>query len=214
VVVNEKGVWEVSVARLLKFNQAIGLPDPVGVLTLHFSRPDLADIVNEEATAFDMFGEGSFRVEPVVKVVAHPGVEAVQIYDFKPNVGPDGQPSKMIIRLNESTDSFPAGIKDWTTLNKSRPILRAYLDGASAIDKVEVIADDLTVFDSKPAANRALLADYGIDGTVHQFPVCFNFTNLLDDGLLVATALNFKVTSSAAQDITALMETLSFSYNA
>lgn len=213
VKVNETAIWDVSVARLLKFNAAIGLPDAVGVLSLHFSRPDLADIVNEEATAFDMFGERSFRIEPVIKVVANPGIEAAAWYDFKPNVDAGtGQSSKMILRLFEATESFPTGIKDWTTLNKTRPILRTFLDAASAISEVNVIADDLNVFEGKVLENASMLADYGIDATQFQFPVCFNFTNRLDDGLLVGKSLNFRVTSSATQDVTALMETMSFGF--
>lgn len=215
VKVNESTIWELSAAQLLKFNTAIGLPDTDGILTLHFSRPDLADIINEEATAFDMFGESSFRVEAVIKAVADPGIEAVAYFDTKPNVNPaTGQAAKMILRLFTYTESFPLGTKDWTTLNKTRPILRTFLDsaGAGVISQVDVIADDITVFESKVLENVSMLKDYGIVGGTHKFPVVFNFTNRLDDGLLVAKSLNFKVTSSAAQDITAVMETLSLGF--
>jgi hypothetical protein len=212
VKVNEGTIWEVSVARLLKFNASIGLPDPVGILTLHFSRPDLADIINEEATAFDMFGERSFRVEPTMVNTANVELAAIAYYDFKPNVGADGNPSKIILRLNEYTESFPNGTKDWTTLNKTLPILRILLDAAGTIPAVEVKADDLAVFEATASANSSMLGNYGVDATQFKFPLAFNFTNRLDDGLLVTRSLNVRVTSGAAQDVTALMETFSTTY--
>lgn len=209
VKVNESSVWEASAAQLLKFNASIGLPDPTGVLTLHFSRPDLADIINEEATAFDLFGERSARIEVKMADVANVELTAVQYYDFKPNVDATGNPAKIILRLNSFTESFPNGTKDWVTLNKTRPITRILLDAASTLSAVEVKADDLTVFEAPSLVNTSMLGDYGIDATQYKFPVVFNFTNRLEDALLVSKSLNVRVTSSAAQDVTALVESLS-----
>lgn len=210
VFVNEKAVWSVSVADLLKHNAAIGLPDPAGQVTLNFSRPDLADIINEEATAFDMFNERSFRIVPKMADVANVELKAEAYYDFTPNLASDGKtPAKFILWLNSYRETFPGGKKDWVTLDKTRPILRIYLDAAAAFPDsgVEVMADDLTVFEGSLLVNKNMLGKYGIDATQHRAPICFNFTNRLDDGLLVSKSLNVKITNDAAQDVTALMET-------
>ena len=210
--VNEATIWEVSVAKLLKYNARNGLADETGILTLHFSRPDLADIINEEATAWDMFNERSFRIEATMVNTANVELAAIAYYDFKPNLNAAGAPAKIILRLNEYTESFPNGSKDWTTLNKTLPILRILLDAAGTIPAVEVKADDLVVQEPTALANSSMLGDYGIDATQFKFPIVFNFTNRLDDGLLATRSLNVRVTSGAAQDVTALMETLSTSY--
>lgn len=211
VLVNEKSVWQVSTADLLKYNASIGLPDPVGQVSFHFSGPDLADITNEEATAFDMFGERSFRIVPTMADVANVELKAEAFYDFIPNRNAQGQPAKLIRRLNSFRESFPAGRKDWTTLDKTRPILRILLDAATAFpdDGVEVIADDQTVFEGSLAVNKAMIGRYGIDGTQHKAPLVFNFTNRIDDALLVTKSLNVRVTNTAPQDVSALMETFS-----
>ncbi len=210
VMVNNKSVWNVSVADLLKFNASIGLPDPAGQVTLNFSRPDLADIINEEATAFDMFGESSFRIVPTMADVANVELKAESYYDFTPNLASDGKtPAKFVIWLNSYRESFPAGRKDWVTLDKTRPILRMFLDAAAAFpdDGVEVIADDMAVFEGSLLVNKNMLGKYGIDATQHKAPIAFNFTNRLDDGLLVTKSLNVRITNTAAQDVSALMET-------
>ena len=211
VLVNEKSVWQVSTADLLKYNTAIGLPDPDGQVTFNFSRPDLADIINEEATAFDMFGERSFRIVPTMADVANVELKGEMYYDFQPNRDAQGNPTKVVLRLNSYRESFPAGRKDWTTLDKTRPILRIMLDAAAAFpdDGVEVLADDLTVFEGSLAVNANMLGKYGVNAAGYRAPIAFNFTNRLDDGLLISKSLNVRITNNAAQDVSALLETFS-----
>lgn len=213
--VNEKTIWEVSVAELLKHNALIGLPDPDGVLSLHFSRPDLADIINEEATAWDMFGEASFRLEVKMANNATASFEAFSYYDQIPNLAADGRtPAKVVLRLKSLTETFSAGQKDWTTLPKDRPILRILLDAAGTIPHVDVNADDFMVYEASAAVNASMLADYGINAAQFKYPLVFNFTNRINDGLMVTRSLNVRVTSGASQNISALMETLSFNFQA
>lgn len=124
VLVNEKSVWQISTAELLQYNASIGLPDPVGQVTFNFSRPDLADIINEEACAFDMFGERSFRIVPTMADVANVELRAESWYDFQPNRDAQGNPAKIVLRLNSFRESFPVGRKDWTTLEPCGPLTR------------------------------------------------------------------------------------------
>lgn len=211
VKVNEAQIWEATATELLDFNASIGLPDPTGILSLHFSRPDLADIINEEATAFDLFGERSARIEVTMADTANVGFTAVEYYDLKPNVDAQGNPAKIIMRLNRFTETFPVGTKDWVTINKTRPITRILLQGANGIESVEVKADDRTIFEASAIVNKSMLTNYGIVATVHKFPVIFNFTNRLEDALLVSKSLNLRVTHGAGlgQDVTALVESIS-----
>lgn len=212
--VNSKPVWSVSVADLLKWNASIGLPDPNGQVTLNFSRPDLADIINEEAVAWDMFGEKSFRIVPKMADVANVELNAEAYYDLTPNRDEQGNPRKLVLWLNSYRESFPAGRKDWVTLERSRPITRLLLDAATAFpdNGVEVIADELPVFEGSLAVNANMLGKYGINAAQHRAPICFNFTNRLDDGLLVTKSLNVRLTNSVAQDVSAFMESLSTSF--
>lgn len=214
VLVNEKSVWQVSAAELLKWNASIGLPDPVGQLTLNFSRPDLADIINEEACAFDTFNERSFRIVVTMADVANVELQGEAYYDLIPNRDAAGNPAKIILRLNSFRESFPIGRKDWTTIDKTRPILRIMLDAATAFPDtgVEVLADDATVFEGSLKINAAMLGKYGIDATQYKAPLAFNFTNRLDDGLVVSKSLNVRITNTAAQDVSALVESFSTSF--
>jgi hypothetical protein len=215
VLVNEKSVWDISAAELLTYNTSIGLPDPTGQVTLNFSRPDLADIVNEEATAFDMFGERAFRLRVTMADVANVELNGESYYDFTPNRDAQGNPSKIVLRLNSFRESFPVGRKDWTTLDKTRPILRIMLSAGAAFpdNGVEVLADDLTVFEGSLAVNANMLGKYGIAAAGYRAPIAFNFTNRLDDGLLVSKGLNVRINNTTAQDVSALMETFSTGFD-
>lgn len=216
VKVNEQTIWELTAAQLLKLNALDRIANATGELSLNFSNPALADIIDEEATAFDLFGERSFKIELVLKTLAGgavPTIEGTAIFDFGGTFDrASGRRVKTIVRRSYITQAVPAGVYDLTTLSIKNPILRILLDGAEDITAVEVRADNLSVIEASSVINARILADYGIDATQFKYPVCFNFTNRLTDFLAVSSSLNVKLTSANSQTLTAISETITPDY--
>ena len=74
--VNGGTIWELTAAQILKLNAAANLADADGEVTLHFSDPSRADIIDEEATAWDLFDERTFKIELVLKTPGGGGAQS------------------------------------------------------------------------------------------------------------------------------------------
>ncbi len=218
IKVNGVSIWEITAKMNLDLNASNNLDDATGELTLHFSDPSRADVVDEQMTAFDLFDERSFKIELVLKTPAASGVprvEGIAWFDYERTYERDAagapilsRPVKSIIRRGYITQAVPAGSYDLTTLPIKDPILRLWLNGDQTITKVEVLSDSISIFESEVFENTRMLANYGIDATVFKFPVLFDFTNRLMDFLRVTRALNVKLTSAVGQNLVVLHETL------
>lgn len=209
VKVNEVTIWDVAVSRLLAEATLNGLTLAVGELPLFFSEPWRADKVDEQLTAWDTFGERSFKVELVIANTDDevPLISGTSIFDYGATIV-DGQRRKSIIKKLEYTFNAPTGSFDIDTLNIRYPILRLLMAAGGAINEVEVTADSVRVLEITTPANTQNLANYGLVGTAFAFPVCFDYTEQLTDFLEVSKSLNVRVASGATQAVTILQETI------
>jgi hypothetical protein len=210
VKVNDNAIWDVSAQRLIAEAALDGITVGVGELPINFANPAAADKIDEALTAWDTFGERSVTVELSLKSAGGvPLVSGIMAFDrgFRANAA--GQRIKTVIRKFESTYNLGAGLADVDTLNKRWPIQRLLMDGASNISQVDVIADSRRVWEASDTENTRILADYGLDATAFNYPLCFNFTEQLSDFLEVAQTLNVRVTSAAAQTVTILQTSIS-----
>lgn len=219
--VNGNTIWELTAAQILKLNASAQLADADGEVTLHFSDPSRADIIDEEATAWDLFDERTFKIELVLKTPGGGGVplvEGAMWFDFGRNYRRDAagnltrEAVKMIVRRSYITQAVPAGKYDLTTLSIKDPILRLWLDGAEVISEVEVKADSLSIVESKVFENVRMLANYKIDATQFKFPIIFDFTNRVVDFLQVSRSLLVTFWNANSQTVTIISETLTASF--
>lgn len=209
IKVNEVTIWDIATARLLAEAQLNGLTLAVGELPLFFSEPWRADKVDEQLTAWDTFGERSFKVELVMANTGAdvPLISGVSIFDYGATIV-EGQRRKSIIKKLEYTFNAPNGSFDIDTLNIRYPILRLLMAAGGAINEVEVTADSVRVLEISNAANAQNLANYGLNAAAFAFPVLFDYTEQLTDFLEVSKSLNVRVASGAAQPITIVQETI------
>lgn len=209
--VNEISIWDVSAASLYSEN---GMEDQSGsnnaILPLFFSNPARADKVDEALTAWDTFGERSFKVELQLKsgLVGVPTIVGQSIFDYGATIV-NGQRVKTIVKKTEATFNAPSGFYDIDTLNIRYPILRLLMKkAADDINEVEVTADSVRVLETTKAQNTQNLLDYGLDASLFAFPICFDYTEQLTDFLEVSKSLNVRVNSTASGAITVIQHSV------
>jgi hypothetical protein len=218
--VNEITQWDVTADRLLRRAALDGATPAVGELPINFAMPGRADKDDELWTAWDTFGERSFTVEIQLKTLAQPTdvplITGVKYFDYGATmvtVGGQQVRRKSIIRLLEATANATSGRYDIDHLTKRFPILRLLMDGSASIDYVEINADDVRVWELSKHENARTLADYGLDATQFNYPLCFDFTERLTDFLQVQKTLNLRITSAAANTVTVLQEVIAAGFN-
>lgn len=210
VKVNEKLIWDVDAARYLKRRQFNNPADATGVLVLDFTQASRADKADELYTAFDTYNEKSFTVELALKSPAGViRVTGVAAFDFGAWVNrATGKREKHPIYLTEVSDNLIAGAADLTKISIRKPIQRIFFDTASTISLVEVDADGSRVHEATKAENDAILKPYGLDGSVFKYAYCPDYSEQIEDHLIVQKTLNVRVTASAANPVFALVESL------
>ncbi|MCF3650174.1 major capsid protein P2 [Synoicihabitans lomoniglobus] len=215
VKVDEVAIWDCTAQRLLDEAKLNGITVGTGELPLNFSDPAAADKDDESLTAWDTAGARTMSVELQLKTAgAVPRIEGIMSFDRGFRVGVDGKRIRAIIRKSESTINAPSGLYDWDTANKRFPILRFLMDGPQTINSVDVIADSERVWEVTKTQNARVLADYGLDATAFEYPLCFNFTEQIGDFLEVNQTLNVRIDSAAAQSITVLQTSVSPGFGA
>ena len=199
-----------ELAFLAGFN-GLTLNQPGDGLPIYFSDPKRASVMDEQVTAWDLFG-----VQDMVLKVALKGsltgvtLSAVMVYDdgYTTNL----QNQRVLNILKYTPFYFNASTSyDITALDIDKPIQRIFLIPASnnTISKVTVIVNDTDyVFEMTQAQNKAMLEDYGLvsetgDGKI--FPVCFDLNGQLFNGLQIPRALRLKVDNDDGGQIKALL---------
>jgi hypothetical protein len=219
--VNEITQWDVTADRLLRLAALDGTAPAVGELPINFSVPGRADKTDEQMTAWDTFGERSFSVELQLKNLPNPTdvplITGLKIFDYGMTLAPDANGKmvrrKAIMRLSEATANLTSGMADIDQLQKRFPILRLLMDGTASIDFVEVNPDDTRHWEASKFENARILADYGLDPSQFNYPLCFDFTEQLSDFVQVAKTLNVRVTSAAANSVTVLQQYIAPGFN-
>jgi hypothetical protein len=212
--VNGKSQRDITAARAIIIATLNGVAPATGELPIQFSEPWRADKIDEQILAWDLFGESSFEVQLQLKgSLTNPTVSGIAIFDAGQTLI-DGRVTKNIMRQHELGKNAVSGLNDFDNLSRDLPIHRILLDAASTINSVEVTADDNKVYEVLKAENARLLADYGLVSTAVEFPICFDFTEqVLGDALVVSKSLNVRFDSSAAQAVTALVESRANGFN-
>jgi hypothetical protein len=213
VKVNEKAVWDVDAARFLKRWNFNNPALAVGQLVLDYAQASRADKTDELYTAFDTYGERSMTVEFTLKTLAAPSdvirITGVSSFDFGAWVNrTTGQREKHPIYLNEVSDNLINGAADITKISTRQPIQRIFFDTASTISLVEIDADGTRMHEASTADNNALLKPYGLDGTVFAYVYAPDYSEQIEDHLIVRNTLNTRVTAGAANPVFALVESL------
>lgn len=218
VKVNEKAQRELSAARILKLNAYKSTPDATGCLSLHFAEPGLADKTDEVALAWDTNGAHSMTVELELKELEEETdvirIVGLKAYDFGYLAGPKGERLRYIGRQTVQAENLPSGAFDITKLPIAHPIRAVHMDAANAISLVEVDADGRRVWEASNVQSRAIIGDYGQVGNTFQYSIDFCYREQITDALRVASTLNVRATSSAAQTVNNVIETIVPSFDA
>lgn len=218
VKVNEKTIWDVSAARLLKRWNFNNPALATGILVLDFAPASRADKTDELYSAFDTFGEKSFTVELVLKTLAEDTdvirITGVASLDFGAWVNrATGQREKHPIYLTEVSDNLISGAADLTKISIRKPIQRVFFDTAATISLVEVDADGSRVHEASVTENNAILKPYGLDGSVFKYVYAPDYSEQIEDHLIVQKTLNVRVTANASEPVFALVESLGENFN-
>lgn len=205
--VNGKSQRELTAARILQIATLTGVAAATGELPVNFSEPSRADKMDEQMLAWNLYGETSFEVFLKLKAgLVNPTVTGLAIWDDGQTLDAAGNVVKNIIRQFELTKNAAIGPNDFDNIPRDFPLHRVLLDAAGAVSDIDVRADDNTVQELTSAENARILADYGLVSTAFAFPICFDFTEQVTDGLVARRSLNVRFTSAAAQQVTAVLE--------
>lgn len=207
LIVNGVVMRDLSPAHIIGIAKLNGITPAAGELPLYFSEPWRASVVGEEATSWDLFGQSKCTLEMKWKA----GLTALTCavlasFDYGRNAA-DGKPFHAIVKQLAFTYNAPAGNYDVNTLPKSFPIQRVLFSAsAGTISQVEVTRDNEKVVELSSAQNLAVLKDYRLDGSFFSFPLVFDAEQQISSALIVNKELNIRVTSSAANSLTAIVE--------
>ncbi len=219
--VKGKTIREELVTDILAIQKLNGIADdPSDLLNLYYAEPNRAAVNDELLTAWDTFGgvKHDFTLKVKLKSgITAPVLKVVDVYDLSVMTDRPGGPQiRQILKRTPYTYNF-GSVGDITNLPVDLPIQRIYLKGASqVINAVKVIANDTeTVFEMTRAENKSALNDYGLNAEAfgaNGFPLCFDIEQQLLKRLEGIRSLTIRVTSAAAQQVTAIVEQVAPDY--
>lgn len=212
--VGTKLIRTVTAAELLFFSSFNGLtitPANDGV-TLYFVEPKRASVMDEQITAWDLFGSDKVTLKVKVKAgLTAVALTAKQAYDDGFSTNQAGQRVLNIIKQDVSYVNA-AAVHDIMNIDVSTPIQRIFLfpESGKAIQAVKAYVDETKiVHDLSATENRSFLKDYGLVSEVGNgkcYPVCFDLEGQILNGLNNAKSLRLNVTSSAGGQIKFIVE--------
>lgn len=178
---------------------------------LFFSEPWRASVMDEQVSAWDLFGISDMTVKVKLKTgLTGVTLSAVMEHD-------DGFSSingQRVLNIVKRTPFFfNAGTSfDITALDADKPIHRIYLypgTGVSITEVKVIVNDTQTVHELTANQNSAFLKDYGLTytpGAGTRYPVVFDQNQQFFDALPAVRSLRVTVKSSAAGQIKAVLE--------
>ncbi|WP_043582136.1 hypothetical protein [Geminisphaera colitermitum] len=140
-------------------------------------------------------------------------INGVDNWIGSPSIPEGGSFLQSIMHQTTFTQPISAGVYNFTTLPLNQPINRLFLqkqDG-SAINRVEVLADDVSYFDVDAETNALALADLNMSASVWTFPIPFDEYGTAD-AIIGRRSLNVRIHSPTAGAVTILNESLQGSY--
>lgn len=201
---------DIRPAELFIENTANGRAFVAGEIPIFFSEPWRATVMEEQATSWDMYGQGTFTVDIGIAAGAvAPTIDGISTYDYQRNDGKEGRPGANIVKWIRNTFVFAAaGDLEIKTLPKGM-LHRVTLFGpASAPTAVRVEVNSKVQMDLTLVRLTNLLAKYGITAQALTFPAYYDYTQQIIDALPVGALddYNMRVTSAGAQNVVALTQ--------
>ncbi len=180
-----------------------------GEIPLPKSEPWKASPTGEESTSWDLEGVNSYNIG--LKFDAAATAPSIRVYDEFDNFRnlDSGKPFKAFVKRLPIAFNAVSGLNDFNNLDFRFPIQRIHLFAPSAINSVEVQRDGEVIYEADNAENVRILADYGLDVAASgiEFPLVFDRDQQASSFLQARRSLNLRIDSSAAQVITAIVET-------
>lgn len=188
------------------------------VLSMFMSEPWRASVMDEQVTAFDLWGVGDVTLKVKIRAgLTIPTLKVVMCHDDGFTTNGSGQRLLNIVR--HTPFYFNAGTQyDITALDLDKPIQRVYLFPAAGttISAVKVtVNDSVVVHELTQRENLDFLADYKLvseTGNGKMYPVCFDLEQQVFNMLQAPRSLRISVTQSAAGQIKALLENRAGAY--
>lgn len=211
--VDGKLMRTVTGAELAFFSAYNGytLSQPGNGLTMYFTDPKRASVMDEQVTAWDLWGIGDVTLKVAIKS-GLTGVSLSAIMDYDDGYTTNAQGQRVLNILKWTPFYFNASTSyDITALDIDKPIQRVFLfpESGKAISKVTVVVNDTDyVWEMTANENQAFHKDYGMvvtTGNGNCYPVAFDLNGQLFDGLPIVRSLRLKVDSSAAGQIKAVL---------
>lgn len=202
-------IRSLSPSQIIKIAALNGITAAAGELPLYFSEPWRASVIGEESTSWPMYYNRKLTLQTTFAAGAvNPSQVVMASYDYARNVS-DGKEFMAIVKQLNIQDQAPAGQYDFLLVPKVFPIQRVHFSASAGnITSVTVYRNSDKLREGTTAQNSAFLKDYKIDASQFSYPVVFDFEQQISSPLIVAQsdALDFQVTSSQANTLTALVE--------
>lgn len=186
-------------------------------LTMYFTEPWRASVMDEQVLAWDLWGVGDVTVKVKLKSVTAPTLAIVMVHDDGFTTNSQGQRVLNVVR--HSPFNYNAGTQfDITTLDVDKPIQRIYIypEAANAITAVKVtVNDSVVVHELTAVQNARQLNDYGLvytpgDGVA--YPLLFDIEQQVFNGLPAPKSLRVSVTQDGAGSLKAILENRAAAY--
>jgi len=184
---------------------------------LFFSEPWRSSVMDEQVSAWDLFGVSDMTVKVKLKTgLTGVTLSAVMSHDDGFTTGSNGRVLNIVKR---TPFFFNAGTSfDITALDTDKPIHRIYLYPAAGvtINEVKVVVNDTqTVHEMTANENAAFLKDFKLaftPGAGTRYPVVFDGNQQFFDALPPVRSLRVTVKQSGAGQIKAVLENHAFNY--
>lgn len=214
--VNGLPFWNLPASLILARAARDGRTLAVGELPLDFADPARADKVDEQITALDLFGETSFEAEleildPVVPGAV--GVTGLREFDYGYQADQTGKHIKQVVKLFTTGKNAVAGQNDIDNIPVRDAIQRLTFFGAALPTSFEVDADGKQVVQATVDELDSVYKKHGAVAVAGSTPLRFDYTERIDDFLVVKKDLNVRITMAAPAALTVMVEALAAGFN-
>lgn len=234
-LVNGVNIRDITPDSISRISKATGYVPSLGKLPLYYTEPKRNVIARNDINSWDLFGQGTFSIQVGISAsVVSPVLTGSMEFDFQRNTRPDGNggvvPFLQPVSQHQFSFVIGAGRTDINTLPFNFPISRLYILGSSPgnITELDIYGDGNKVLEATPAELQEMYGEYGFifgtgtntttpNGTFSGSP--FDVAFISDPDQRPEKALkclsNFivRITSSVAQTVTIIMETLPGQYS-
>lgn len=203
----------------------------LGEFAVFFTEPWRNIVQHNEVNSWDLFGQNTWQLQiGIVSGVTAPSLIGSYEFDYFRNTRPvrNGKdvtnvPFLQPVRQHQFTYPVPGGRFDLTTLPIDFPISRMWLYetdqttgaflGKGSIFQLEIYQDGNKVMESTQAQIDQQIGEYGFNNQIFDTAFIADPDQRLQKALKVANNLIVRVYSTAAANLTVVLETLPGSYS-